>query len=220
MENNKKLLKPKLLRWLSRLILKIYILIFLRLKLNVKYKLPKGPKIFAVNHPTTTDPFLIYATYPNAKMLISEDVFKIKILGWIFKKLGHIPTSKEKGLEAYNRAKEEISNGYSLIIFPEGYLSKKTHTLNNMKTGVVRLALETDTPIIPIGVSIEEKGIKHFNIRVTKKLHLRSQWYMRGKYTINVGKSMKLKGNSQNKEYVKKKSIHLQQEIQKLCRKK
>ena len=89
-----------------------------------------------------------------------------------------------------------------------------------MKTGVVRLALETDTPIIPIGVSIEDKGIKHFNIRVTKKLHLRSQWYMRGKYIINVGKSMKLKGNSHNKEYVKKKSIYLQQEIQKLCRKK
>ena len=215
----KKLENPKILRYLSVIILRIYRFLFLKFKINTNGELPKGPKIFAINHPTTTDPFLIYCLFPNAKVLINSEVFKIRILGWILRKLGHIPVGGEGNENTYVKAKDTLLQGKDIIIFPEGDLSGDVATLKKIKTGLARLALETRAPIVPIGVNIKKEGIKKYKVKTNKGDTLISSWYMFNKYVVNIGKSIKLEGSIQNREYVRKKSIFLQEQIQKLSRK-
>ena len=215
----KDLRKPKLLRFISSQMLKTYIHLSLKFKLKQKYKLPEGPKIFTPNHPTTLDPFIIASTFPNAKMLVHVHAYKVGILAWLLNSLGHIPADVRKGADAYNQAKKALENGHDIIIFPEGNYSIKAQTPRNFKTGVVRLALETNTPIIPIGIQVNPEKIEIHIFQSSDNVDLYNNWYSKGKYIINIGKSIKLKGNPKNREYVKKKSRYLQDEIQKLCRK-
>ncbi len=210
--------RPRFLRLLSVIILKLYTKILLRLRINAYGVLPKGPKIFAINHPTTADPFIIYSLYPNAKVLIAEKVFKVKILGYILRKLGHIPVGEESGREAFNMAKDVLLNGGDIIIFPEGTLSKDVSTMERVRTGLARLALESNSTIVPIGVNIKKEGIRKYRIKNNAGETLVSHWYLFNKYIINIGKSIKLKGSIENREYVRKRSLYLQLEIQRLSR--
>lgn len=199
--------------------MRVYIKIFLKFQIDFKGQIPKGPKIFAINHPTTLDPFIIYCLFPNSKVLIYNEVFKIWILGWILKKLGHIPVDAENKESAYITAKETLLRGDDIIIFPEGKISTNICTLDRIKTGITRLAVETHATIIPIGVNVKEEGIRKYKLKNRKGVTLTSSWYMFNKYVVNIGRSMSIKGDINNRDFVKKKSIYIQEEIQKLCRK-
>jgi 1-acyl-sn-glycerol-3-phosphate acyltransferase len=211
--------KPKFLRWLTSSFMKCFGKISYKFKVNQKYKIPDGPKIFTPNHPTTIDPFFIASIFPNSKMLVHYHAYHVGILAWLLNKLGHIKTDVRKGKEAYNKAREALQSGNSLIIFPEGNYSIKKDTPRELKTGVIRLALETGVPIVPIGIKIDPENVKLYKHMSSENVELYNEWYKKGIYHINIGKSIKLKGNPQSREYVKRKSRYLHEEIQKLCRK-
>lgn len=215
----KEIRKPKLLRLSSALLIRTYCLIFLKLRINQKHILPKGPKIFSMNHPTTIDPIIIYSIFPNAKMLINSEIFNMKPWGKAFTKLGHISVDYNDGGTAYRQAINSLKDGYDLIIFPEGGESHQPYKIRDFKTGTIRLALTAKVPIIPIGVEIDDKKIKKFKIRSPQEGTDIIKLYLFGKYSINIGKSIKLKGDVKNREYVKRKSRYLKEEIQKLSRK-
>jgi len=218
-KNRQKISKPKLLRFLSVLVLKFYTHTLMSFKVEHKKKLPKGPRIFAVNHPTTADPFIIYSLYPNSKVLIAEKVFNVKILGKLLYRLGHIPVVKGNEREAYNRAKETLLDGKDIIIFPEGTLSKDINQTLKIKTGITRLALETGATVIPIGINLRKEGIKKYRVKNEFGKTLVSHWYLFNKYVVNIGNGIKIKGSINNRRFVQRKSMYIQLQIQKLSRK-
>ena len=212
--------RPRFLRLLVVLILRIYLHILLRFKLTASSHLPKGPKVFAINHPTATDPFLIGSIFPNARILITKDAFKFRFSDWLLrKKLGHIPVDKKNGKLAYMEARKSLLDGKDIIIFPEGTLSKKLFTMHEIKTGLARLALETGATIVPIGISLKDRGVIEWKMKNRKGEKNLARWYIFNKYCVNIGKSIKLKGSINNKKHLYRKSIFLKHEIQKLSRK-
>lgn len=215
----KELEKPKFLRLTLLILIKIYYKIFLRLKINYKKHLSKGPRIFAINHPTATDPFIIGSLFPNARILITKDAFSYKLTNFILKRLNHIPVDGNKGIVAYNEAKRALIDGKDIIIFPEGSISKNVSKMNKLRSGLVRLALETNANIIPIGVNIKKEGVKEFLLKLKSKRNVLAKWYLFDKYYVNIGSSIKLKGNYEDREFVKKKSEYIKMVIQKLSRK-
>ncbi len=218
-KEKQKISKPKLLRFISVLILKFYTHTLMSFKVDIKKRLPKGPRIFAVNHPTTADPFIIYSLYPNSKVLITEGVFNVKILGKILYRLGHIPVVKSNGKEAYNKAKETLLDGKDIIIFPEGKLSNDSHQTERIKTGITRLALETGASVIPIGINLRKEGIRNYRVKTKFGETVISKWYLFNKYVVNIGNGIKIKGDINNRRFVQKKSIYIQLQIQQLSRK-
>ncbi len=217
--NYKEFDKPRFLRFVTVIMLRIYLFISLKFRINTENQLPQGPKIFAINHPTATDPFIIGTMFPNARILITKKAFDFKISNWILKKLGHIPVDKENGIIAYTEAKNTLLGGKDIIIFPEGVLSKKIGTMDRIKTGLTRLALETKATVVPIGVNIQKKGVKEFLFKTKNKEKVQARWYMFHKYIVQIGKGIKLHGGLANKKYIYKKSLFLQLQIQKLSRK-
>ena len=81
---------------------------------------------------------------------------------------GCIPLFDRK--QAYQEAKKLIETGEIVGIFPEAGLRKT----KNPKTGAVRLALETKTPILPIGI---KSSYIPFNsaLNIGKPIHLKKK---------------------------------------------
>ena len=132
----------------------------------------KIPFIIVSNHEKLIDPVLIF--YPILKKLNKKVHFLATPTWWFLgeticrKWAGCIPLFDRK--QAYNESKKLIESGEILGIFPEAGL-KRT---KNPKTGAIRLALETDAPILPIGI---KSSYIPFNstIKIGKLIHLKKK---------------------------------------------
>lgn len=111
------------------------------------------PAVFVTNHQSILDGFI-------APQLIQRDIVvmgkkearNMPIIGKTMEAAGFIMfdrSSREAGLEACELAAEDVRNGYSLLIAPEGtrtYTSK----LKPFKKGGFHVAMQAEVPVVPI----------------------------------------------------------------------
>ncbi len=138
--------------------------------------------IIASNHETLRDHLLVI--YPILKKLDKKVHFIATPVWWfeserVRKWAAVIPLYSPD--QAYEEAKELIESGEIVAIFPEGRLERKNRA-KNPKTGVVRLALETNTPILPMGIKFS---------------------YVPSSSTLNIGKLVYARKNKDVKQQTK-----------------
>ena len=161
-----------------------------------------GPKIFAANHPSTLDPiFIMSILKTTVSILLTQSVFYLPIIGLILKKTGHIPVADGQGSLAYQKAKDKLIEGQSILIFPEGHLSEQDGSTKPFFSGAIRLAMETKAPIVPLGISIQTNRVKTKQIKIKNKID-QARFYLRGKYVLTIGKQLSLTGNTTNKHKI------------------
>jgi 1-acyl-sn-glycerol-3-phosphate acyltransferase len=120
-------------------------------------KLPKsGPAIVVCNHISYLDPLtfshFLYNNGRAPRYLGKESVFKIPVIGFIIKSAGQIPVKRESkdAVLGYEHAIAVLKAGHLLGVYPEGTLTRDPNLWPMKgKTGVARLALQTDVPIYP-----------------------------------------------------------------------
>lgn len=140
-----------LTHWVARLLSKHA---GFKVKVIGKEKIKKGvPYIFVVNHVNAFDLFTVYGALP-VYCRSFEDIshFKIPIYGHLIKVVGQVPVSredKEITRKAYEKAKEMLSKGHSFVVFPEGHRTRDG-SLGHFYSGAFRLAIETQTQIVPV----------------------------------------------------------------------
>ena len=161
-----------------------------RLQMDVQWSSPilSGPKIFAGNHPTTTDPFyLLTILREKTRMMVNADIFEKPVIGGLMRRGGHIPVDKKNGLQALTDGVDALSHGDNLGIFPEGALSdiQEGIQVNNLKTGAVRMALQAGVPLIPVGfhMPLDRIVIKQLNVGGEV---VESRFFLKGRYAITV----------------------------------
>lgn len=116
-----------------------------------------GGVIFAVNHMSEFDPFVV-AHYINdagrwPQFLGKSSIFKIPVVGWLLRAVKQIPVDRGTvdASKALDSAVEAIERGEVVIIYPEGTTPKKGDLWPQRgKTGIARLYLRTGAPVIPI----------------------------------------------------------------------
>jgi 1-acyl-sn-glycerol-3-phosphate acyltransferase len=201
----------------GRTLVRIYTKIMLRMSIHGRRKLPRGPKIFVANHPTTSDPFFLLATIrERTNILIKNTLFKVPVFGKYLKLSGYIPVVEGQGHTALTKAKEFLDRGISVIVFIEGSTSPDKGGFHKPKTGAVRLALSTGAPILPIGIGVHKKNIKFIHSEVRGKKEL-GRWYFRGPYALTFGKCHKLTGDINNRNKVRLFSQQIMQQIRLLA---
>ena len=134
-----------------------FILIFKPITIEGKENIKKGqPYVFAANHFSYLDiPFMGFI--PGDVVFIGKSsIRKIPLFGYYFKKL-HIAVDrssiKSRG-EVLIRAKKAISNGSSIVIFPEGgIITGEPPHMNRFKDGAFNLAIDKQIPLIPVTLS-------------------------------------------------------------------
>ena len=112
--------------------------------------IPKsGAFILAGNHIHLLDPGPIMSvTNGNVHFLAKASLFKFP-QSLIFNNMGLIPVKRNrKDKEAYDKAIEYLNDGKIIGIYPEG-TRERGRGLLPFKKGAVRMAYETNTPIIP-----------------------------------------------------------------------
>ena len=132
-----------------------------------------GPVIVASNHVTTFDVFPMQLALPRPIFYMGKsELFQNPVTDILFRNLGAFPVNREKkDAWAYNHGLKVLQRGQTLGMFPEGTRSKG-RGLGVAKTGVARMAIETDTPIVPMAVTGSDKFFKRFPRRARVAVNL------------------------------------------------
>jgi 1-acyl-sn-glycerol-3-phosphate acyltransferase len=153
-------------------------------RVSGKHQLPPGPKIIAANHTVGSDPLFIPPVLEETIYFLFQDgLFKIPVVGWMLKQTGHIPVQRdsEKAKEAFEKACQMLHEGKTIVLFPEGRLVPRGERIR-AKTGVIRMALATGAPIIPLGMHVAEKDTLNIKSKQNSML-----WQISGKCHMRFG---------------------------------
>lgn len=129
--------------------------------------------IIVSNHEHLIDP--LYMLHPILKKLNKKIHFLSSARWWFLgdticrKWAGCIPIFNSE--QVFEESMSLLESGEIVGIFPEGRLNAK---IRDPKTGAIRLALETKTPILPIGL---KSSYIPFNsaINIGKPIHLKKK---------------------------------------------
>jgi 1-acyl-sn-glycerol-3-phosphate acyltransferase len=160
-------------------------------------QLPEQPLIFASNHPTTTDPFLLPLLVNDPiHILVIETAFEIPVLGKLITQAGHHRVSRVRasGGKLIDQALNSLQNGNHVGIFPEGELSNDDGSMRHAHAGAARIALLSGAPVVPVGIytspdSCLVKTLKDFPDEPPLR------WVTHGSYYMTVGKPMQFIGD-------------------------
>lgn len=126
-------------------LLKLYFLLFYRLKISGLENIPHGGVVIAANHTSFYDPAIIGAAFPGqVYYLAKKDLFH-GVFGKLIYALGAYPV----GTDAIKTATHLLKDGYKIVIFPEGKRSP-TGKLLPLKAGFKLLSSKTESPILPV----------------------------------------------------------------------
>jgi 1-acyl-sn-glycerol-3-phosphate acyltransferase len=117
---------------------------------------PGRPYLFFQNHVNHLDHCTMYCATPHFKQGVElEKHFDYPIYGAFMRSRGTVPVRPGNPRELIvlrERFREELDQGRSLLVFPEG-----TRTLDGrlgkLQAGVFRIAQELEAPIIPVTVT-------------------------------------------------------------------
>lgn len=110
--------------------------------------------MFCANHTSFLDIPLIGLNKNQFVFVGKSSISKVPLFGYIYKKI-HITVDRTKLRSKYQtlqRAYEELDQGRSLVMFPEGGSSKSPPKLGPFKDGPFRIAIEKQIPIVPVTI--------------------------------------------------------------------
>lgn len=137
----------------------------------------KQSYVFTANHQSAFDILAVYGWLPYIfKWLLKIELRKVPFLGAACQAAGHIFVDRTNPIAAKQsmaKAVDQLKNGISVVIFPEGTRTK-TGKLGKFKRGAFLLAMELKLPIVPITISgsyERVKGYRTFPGTIEMKIH-------------------------------------------------
>jgi 1-acyl-sn-glycerol-3-phosphate acyltransferase len=130
----------------------------IRLRVQGLGRLDSGRQyIFMANHQSNIDIPVLAQSLPQFELrwLAKKELLFVPFFGWAIWSSRQIivdRSNRAKAMASLRKAKEKISGGISVVIFPEGTRSV-TGGLLPFKRGGFLLAVRTGTPIVPITIN-------------------------------------------------------------------
>lgn len=139
---------PRLAVWGARTILGI------RWQIKGWDNLPDGPGIILSKHQSAWETLFFPAYMPREVCFVyKKELHRIPFFGWGLALLRMIPIDRSKGRDAFEQVvqlgQKRIDEGRWPILFPEGTRTA-VGTAGRYKLGGARLAVQTQTPVIPV----------------------------------------------------------------------
>ncbi|MEO8151767.1 MAG: MFS transporter [Rhizobacter sp.] len=117
----------------------------------------KGAAILVCNHVSFVDAVLLMAASPRPIAFIMDHrIFRVPVLGWLFKLAKAIPIAPQRENaavyeQAFARARKVLEEGDLVCIFPEGAITKDGE-LGEFKGGVMKLLETHPVPVVPMAL--------------------------------------------------------------------
>lgn len=116
---------------------------------------PGQSYVIACNHQGAYDIFAIYGSLGiNFRWILKQELRKAPVLGFACKHMGHIfieRSSRRAAYDSIQRAKNILTGGTSVVIFPEGTRSGKPE-MGPFKHGAFKMAMDLQLPILPVSI--------------------------------------------------------------------
>jgi 1-acyl-sn-glycerol-3-phosphate acyltransferase len=170
--------------WVLKILLTPVLHFFWRVRVEGIENIPdEGPAILASNHISFSDSiFLPLVLRRRVTFVAKAEYFDDPKTAWFFRAVGQIPIRRTGGsaaMAALDSAAEVLDGGHLFGIYPEGTRSPDGR-LYKGKTGVARLALRCDVPVLacamvgtkeiqPIG-QVKPNFFRPITIRISKPL--------------------------------------------------
>ena len=119
---------------------------------------PYGPLIVVSNHLSFTDPPLLVASIRRPLHFMGkQELFGNPLTSYFLSSFNVSPYNRSGvGLDAVKTLLGMLAEDKAVVIFPEGHRSE-AHSLQVGMLGVVYLALKSQAPILPVGLTGTEK---------------------------------------------------------------
>jgi 1-acyl-sn-glycerol-3-phosphate acyltransferase len=118
--------------------------------------LPEGPVIFMSNHQSNFDILsLLFALPRQIYWIAKKELFEIPVFGHSMQRGGYIPLDRgdgRKALQSMDAAAATISQGKSVVLFPEGTRTPDGNLLPFKRGGFI-LARKAAVPVIPVTIN-------------------------------------------------------------------
>lgn len=116
-----------------------------------------GAAVVAANHVSALDPIALgMAVYRRGRVMrwvAAAEFFEKPLLGWVLRTFREIPLRRgARDVGALADAVRALRDDASLVaIYPEGRVNSRPELLRG-KSGVARVVLAADVPVVPVGV--------------------------------------------------------------------
>ena len=117
----------------------------------------EGPAIIACNHVSFVDAVLLMAASPRPiRFVMDHRIFRMPVLGWLFKLGKAIPVASQKEdpvayAAAFDAADKVLADGDLLGIFPEGAITRDGQ-LQPFKGGIMKILERRPVPVVPVAL--------------------------------------------------------------------
>jgi 1-acyl-sn-glycerol-3-phosphate acyltransferase len=118
----------------------------------------QGAAILVCNHVSFVDAVLLMAASPRPICFVMDHrIFKVPVLGWLFKLAKAIPIAPRNDNPvayeaAFDAAAKVLRDGGLLAIFPEGGITRDG-TLQEFKGGIMKILERDPVPVIPMALT-------------------------------------------------------------------
>ena len=120
---------------------------------RIEGELPPGPVIIAAKHQSAFETYLFPTICPDAVFVLKRELLRVPLVGWYLARSGQIAIDRQAGAKAMRQmltaARERVTTGLSLIIFPEGTRVAPGQT-RPLHPGVRALYNTLDVPVVPV----------------------------------------------------------------------
>jgi 1-acyl-sn-glycerol-3-phosphate acyltransferase len=117
-----------------------------------------GAAILAFNHISVLDgPCIAVETAWRrrraTRFLVAAELFDVPVSGWILRRYRQIPIRRgRRDRGALGEAVAAVRRGALAGIAPEGAVNPHPERLQRIRSGIARVALPADAPVIPVGI--------------------------------------------------------------------
>lgn len=140
--------------WLTWTVLRGLFRLYFRWRiLNVASVPSTCGAIFAPNHASLVDPFIVGAAVPRqTTYLARETLFRFAPLGWLLRKWSAVPLDRDRGSAAGLRIVfERLRQGDAVLLFPEGTRTRDGK-LQPARSGIGLIVIKSEVPVVPVRV--------------------------------------------------------------------
>jgi 1-acyl-sn-glycerol-3-phosphate acyltransferase len=119
---------------------------------------PSKSYVLAANHQSIYDIPIVFTSLPmQLRIVAKESLGKIPFMGWHLHRTGHLLVDRRRpGPDIVAKMKRLVSEGHSLIVFPEGTRSADGR-LGPFKKGTFLVAMDAQLPVVPVSI----RGSRH-----------------------------------------------------------
>ena len=118
----------------------------------------EGPAILAFVHVSVLDGPCLAAEVAwrrrrTVRFLVASEIFDQHVSGWFLRRYRQIPVNRGKSdAGALDEVIATIRRGAVAAIAPEGTVNPTPGELQRIRSGIARIALATEAPVIPVGI--------------------------------------------------------------------